>query len=270
MTALNRLTTLERTRDWVGVNTNNDDIFLSRLIDETSRFILSYLQRPTLFHYLFTDIHDGNGGYRQMLRHWPVQSITSVMVDEIAVPMLSGMPGSGYILEPWDGLPPGSPQSVSLRGYAFCKGLSNVSIAYTAGFSIVSEAQSVPSGGNYTIAVNAPYGSFGADQGVTYASGVTLTNVTANPAVGQYTVSNGIYGFASADANAAVLVSYSYVPADIEHACIELIGERYRYRNRIGEISKSLGGQETISFNQKDMPDYIRLLLQPYRRVILV
>lgn len=268
MTALNRLTTLERVRNWVGVSTNNDDVFLSRLIDEISRFILSYIQRPSLYLNVFTDVHDGTGVRRQMLRHWPVQSVTSVTVDTIAVPAFSGMPGMGYVLEPWDGMPPGRPQLVSLVGYCYERGFSNVSIVYSAGFSVTAEPHTVPAGGTYAVAVNAPYGSFGADQGVTYASGVALVNVAANPSAGQYSFAEGIYSFSSMDANASVLISYSYVPADIEHACIELVGERYRYRNRIGEISKSLGGQETISFSQKDMPDYVRTLLQPYRRVI--
>ena len=61
-----------------------------------------------------------------------------------------------------------------------------------------------------------------------------------------------------------MLVSYSYIPADIEDACINMVAERYNYKSRIGYISKSLGGQETVTFSQKDMPDFIRTLLQPY------
>jgi len=49
-----------------------------------------------------------------------------------------------------------------------------------------------------------------------------------------------------------------------------MVGERYRYKNRISEVSKSLGGQETMALSQKDMPDFIRTLLQPYKRVIPV
>jgi hypothetical protein len=281
---LNRLTSLEHARDWVGSNTNGDDLLLTRLIDEQSRFILSYLQRPTLFQYLFTDVYDGVGNDRQILRHWPVLSVTSVTSDyqTIAQYVIPQVPsptfptyGTGWVLEPWDGLPPGRPQAVSLRGYKFCRGLSNVQISYTAGFVIQNEAQTVPAAANYSVAVNAPYGSWGADQGVTYSTtGVSLTNVPFNLATtligGQYMVQGGIYYFAAADASAAVLISYSFVPSDIEHACMEMVGERYRYRNRIGEVSKSLGGQETMSFSQKNMPDYIRTLLQPYRRVVLI
>jgi len=270
MTSLNRLTALERVRDWAGITTTNDDVLLTRLIDEMSRFILSYIQRPTLFQNSFSDTYDGAGHQVQTLRHWPVLSVSSVTVNDINIVAASGTTGSGFVTEPWDGFPPGRPQSVALRGYEYCRGYSNVKIVYTAGFIITHEAHTVPASGNYTVAVDAPHGSWGSDQGVTYATGVPLTLVTSSPAVGQYTLTGCMYGFAAADANAGVLISYSYIPADIEHACMEMVGERYRYKNRIGEISKSLGGQETIAFSQKAMPDYIRTLLQPYRRVVLV
>jgi len=267
---LNTLTTLSSVKSWAGVTTTNDDTVLTQLIGDASRFILSYLQRPTLFQYLFSDVYDGTGGRRIIVRHWPVISVALVTVDDITVPALSGIPGTGFVLEPWDGFPPGRPQAVSLRGYEYCRGFSNVNITYTAGFVIQNEPQTVPASGSYTVNVNAPQGAWGADQGVTYANGTALTAVVSSPSHGQYTVSAGTYTFASADANAAVLISYSYVPSDVGHACMELVGERYRYKNRIGEVSKSLGGQETMAFSQKDIPDFIRTLLQPYKRVILV
>lgn len=263
---LNLLTTLSSAKSWAGVTTSNDDALLSQLIGDASRFILSYLERPTLFQYIFSDVYDGADARRQMLRHWPVTSVALVMVDDLSIPAAGYAHASGYVLEPWDGLPPGRPQTVSLRGYAFCKGYSNVSITYTSGYVVQNEGQTVPSSHNIT--VNAPHGAWGADQGVNYASGAALLAVTANPTTGQYTVSGGTYGFAAGDAGASVLISYSYVPSDVGHACMELVGERYRYRNRIGETSKSLGGQETIAFSQKDIPDYIRTLLQPYKRVV--
>lgn len=270
MTATNRLTSLERVRDWVGVTTNNDDLLLTRLIDECSRFILNYLQRPTLFQYIFSDIYDGFGQRVQVLRHWPVQSVALVMVDSTIVPAASSVITTGFTLEQWDGLPPGRPQSVSLCGYEFCRGHNNINIVYTTGFVIKNESHTVPSSANYSVAVNAPHGSFGADQGVTYANGTLLTYVAGSPSQGQYSISGGNYYFAAADAGTSVQITYSYIPADIEHACMEMVGERYRYKNRIGEVSKSLGGQETIAFSQKDMPDFIRMLLQPYRRVVMI
>jgi hypothetical protein len=49
------------------------------------------------------------------------------------------------------------------------------------------------------------------DLGVVYAStGLPLTRVASGPTVGQYSVSAGVYTFASADSGAGVLISYLY------------------------------------------------------------
>jgi hypothetical protein len=65
----------------------------------------------------------------------------------------------------------------------------------------------------------------------------------------------------------AYSAGYSTIPPDINQACIELVALRYRERSRVGEISKSMGGAETVSYSQKDLSDPIKTLLQQYRLV---
>jgi hypothetical protein len=60
---------------------------------------------------------------------------------------------------------------------------------------------------------------------------------------------------------------YAATPPEIAQACIELVGLRYRERMRIGEVSKSVGGGETVTYAQKDMSLPIATLLQQYRLV---
>jgi hypothetical protein len=60
---------------------------------------------------------------------------------------------------------------------------------------------------------------------------------------------------------------YSTTPPDIAQACIELVALRYRERTRIGEVSRALGGAETVTYAQKDMSDAAKTLLQQYRLV---
>jgi hypothetical protein len=60
---------------------------------------------------------------------------------------------------------------------------------------------------------------------------------------------------------------YAVTPPDLAQACVELVALRYRERTRIGEVSKSMGGAETVSYSQKDMADSIRTLIQQYRIV---
>ena len=142
-----------------------------------------------------------------MLRHWPVTKVTSVTVNDVAIAAAVNSQAKGYVCERWDGISVGMPQRLGLRGYRFSFGLNNVCISYNAGYKITAEPQIIASSGPAQITVNAPYGNWGADVGVTYADGTVLTLVTTTPMHGQYSVSAGVYSFASADAGVAVLIS---------------------------------------------------------------
>jgi hypothetical protein len=82
------------------------------------------------------------------------------------------------------------------------------------------ETTSVPSSSPYTYTTTY-HSTFVADQGVVYAnSALPLKAVASAPAVGQYSVSaGGVYTFSSADAGAAVLITYTYTVA-ASGACV--------------------------------------------------
>ena len=75
-----------------------------------------------------------------------------------------------------------------------------------------NEAHSVPASTPWTVTVTNS-AQFAKDLGVTYANGNPLTQVASAPAVGQYSVSAGVYTFAAADTGVAVLISYEYTDA---------------------------------------------------------
>ncbi len=60
---------------------------------------------------------------------------------------------------------------------------------------------------------------------------------------------------------------YAATPPELAQACIELVCQRYRERTRTGEVSKALGGGETVTYSQKDMSDDVRTILSQYRAV---
>ena len=76
------------------------------------------------------------------------------------------------------------------------------------------EAATVPSSSPFTYTTT-NHTTFVADQGVVYASSsLPLKLVASSPSTGQYSVSSGgVYTFASGDAGAAVLISYTYTAA---------------------------------------------------------
>lgn len=90
----------------------------------------------------------------------------------------------------------------------FGQALTTGQIALAAG-----EAGTVPAVTTFTITV-ANSATFVADRGVVYTNGgLPLVNVPSAPTIGQYSYAAGVYTFAAADANAAVLISYQYTIA---------------------------------------------------------
>ena len=257
---------------------SSDDALLARLITDVSGAITAYLGRPALAPRSYSERLDGNGKTRVYLRHYPVLQMSSLAIDNVAVPAAvlpeAGAPcGKGYLLERWDGLPPGRPQALDLFEAIYRKGRQNVAVSYTAGYAVENEGQSVPAApGPYALTAAAPFGPWASDQGVTYNNdinnGAALVAVAGSPGAGEYNVSGGVYSFAAADAGAAVLISYGFIPAAIDNACIEWVAERYRYRTRVGQSAQTVQGQMTASYSLKDMPDFIRASLDPYRAVV--
>ncbi len=273
--AANDLCRLADVKAWLGRTDTNSDAVLTALVARASRQILSFLQRSVILPHTVTEIRDGKGGRFLVLRQWPVLSVTSLVVAGQMIPPIP--PGGafirpGWVLEPWDGTPPGRAQEIFLCDYAFgCPGTGNTQntqIVYQAGYQVSAEPQTIA---NATAIVNAPYGAWASDVGVTYADGTVLVAVTGAPAIGQYQLTPdtpGSYTFNTGDNGTAVLISYGFVPADLADACIELVSERFRYAQRIGETTHSLGGNETVSFDNARFTPLVASLLQPYRNLL--
>ena len=72
-------------------------------------------------------------------------------------------------------------------------------------------------------------------------------------------------------ANVAVSYTAGYAtpPADIVEAVAELVGLRYRGRDRLGKTSESMGGMATTSYTQKDVSPFIASVIARYSKVSL-
>jgi hypothetical protein len=257
--AANDLTTLADVKAWLGRTDTNSDALLASLITRASRQIYSWLQRPLLLPHAAREI--AHGARTLALKEWPVLAVSAVTIEGIVIPEATAQT-PGWTLDPWNGLPPGRMQTLTLRERAGAP----VAVTYQAGYQITAEPQMVSAG---SASVAAPYGAWASDAGVVYANGTPLAKVAATPAQGQYApgATAGQYLFNVADNGAAVAISYGFVPADLADACIELVSERYRYSQRIGEKTHSLGGNETVSFDATRLTPLIVSLLQPYRNI---
>ena len=268
-----RLTTLQAVKDWLGITTDASDAQLIRVIEAASQFALNYMNRDSLAAQDYTQNFYGNGKTSELLRNWPVISVSSVGINGKIIPASTsgtgGKPTDGYTLND----PRSAPQAVELHGYQF-EFRTSCQVIYRAGFE-TSQASLIPAAAGDplpTVVTLTPVagGQWTADLGVTI-DGNAATLVTGDPTTGEYAVDEwGVYSFAAADASKTAIMSYSYAPWDVSQGVTELIGEWYRRKERIGQLSKTLGGQETISYSRQDMNDSIRGMLQPYRNVIPV
>jgi Phage gp6-like head-tail connector protein len=188
--AFGDLTTLSDVKTWLQTGQNafpiTDDALLSRLVRSASEYIQTWLNRQIALAD-YSEVRDGTGGETLQFACFPVSNVLSLTIDGRAVPRALSSWTAGYNY---------NSTQLSVRGYRFNRGVQNVAVTYTGG--------------------------------------------------------------------------YTTTPADIAQACIELVALRYRERTRIGEVSKSLGGAETITYSQKDLSDSVKTLLQQYRSVIPV
>lgn len=299
------LTTLANVRSWLGSDPtiSTDDAMLSRLIASASQVILNYIQRADLGKTTLTETISGRGERKVQLRNWPVLEVTGLRIHGTTIPESTSSSQYGFFLEPIYGSISGRAQNVGIRnfnnnpypvggypaGYGmtaympsnalfereFPRGVGNIEVDYSYGYCVEDEAATIPATSTYTITPSGPYGSWAGNLGVTLADGTPMTAITSGtPTTGQYLPPDTtlatprlVYTFAAADASKGVLLSYNYVPFSVEQACIELVSERYRYKDRIGQRSHSAMGQVTTSFDLSSMPEFVKELLVPYRMV---
>jgi len=268
-----RLTTLAAVKDWLDITSDDSDASLTRLIDAASQFVLGYLSRDSFQTRTYTQNFRGNGKDTMLLRNWPVISVSSVGVGGTSITASSapvnGLPGSGYRLSD----PRNAPQSIDLFGYSFYYRIP-CAVTYVAGFQATQDTiiPAAPEGSTYPTITPINQGSWSNDLGVLIDGVVATKNlILENLQAGEYFVDDwGTYSFSPDDIGKLASISYDYTPWAVNQAVTELIGEWYKRRDRIGVLSKTLGGQETITFSQKDMNESIRSSLQLYNNVVPV
>lgn len=271
MSAGNQLTTLANVKSWLGVEDSNQDadVLLTRMIRVASAFVLNYLNRDGFDLTVYSDMYDGYGNTWMMLRRGPVFKIHAVSFSGVPVQKAQGdgvtSPYTGgWVLEPEYSVI--GAQRLNFYGRSTPRLRSSVYVQYSAGYVLIDETHTIPDVSEYVVNTDELWLG---DVSVTDADdGSLFTKVPfGDPGPGEYSVMNGRYVFNEADKGVTVNITYSYVPADVVQAATEIVGERYRYLDRIGQTSKSLGGQETVAFSKESLTEFIRELLNPYRNV---
>jgi hypothetical protein len=120
-----QLASVSDLRQYLGLTATTDDAMLGLILDAVSRRAEAYCDRSFALQN-HTCVTDGRGGQVLLLPEQPVVSVTSVMVDTTLIPQSTGVTVPGWML---------TDNRLVLRGYAFARGLVNVSVAYRAGYT---------------------------------------------------------------------------------------------------------------------------------------
>lgn len=267
-----RLTTLAAVKEWLGIpaDQTQSDTGLVRVINAASQFIIGYLNRDGFSPRSYTENFRGTGKASQLLRNWPVLSVSSVDVGSStfsASTFNGAQPGSGWVLSD----PRMSNQSVELFGSSFWYRMP-ARIVYEAGYRnaeavTVTAADSqpvttvpwVPQQGQWVAGISVKEGDLVYTQ---------VTSAADIPTHSYYIDDWGTYTFSVDDVDAELVVTYGFVPWDVSFAVTEIIGEWYRRKEHIGVLSKTLGGQETVTFSNADISNVAASALNQYRNVV--
>ena len=125
------LCSIAELKAWLPNQGNNDDVTLQSLISNASLQILQYIDRPHILASVLgalTESYDGNDSDRLLPHQFPIIAVTSVSIDNVPVQQASSPVTAGFL---WD------TRRILLRGFRFCRGVQNVQISYTAGYSSV-------------------------------------------------------------------------------------------------------------------------------------
>jgi hypothetical protein len=106
---------------------NGDDVNLARLITAASAGIESYLGRAIL-EASYTYVFSASNRDAVLLPNYPVTEITSVTIDDVAIPAATSHTTPGYMFTDY---------GVVLIGYLFTRGILNCTVVYKAGYETV-------------------------------------------------------------------------------------------------------------------------------------
>jgi hypothetical protein len=277
------LITLASVQEWLATGgtgdpyPSGDSALLGRLIGAVSSFAVTYLSRP-IVPATFSEVYNGRGTSWITLRQQPIISVASLVVGTTSIAARTTVGQFGYAFTDSsiaiDESTSAFAYGGSCQGYGpgFYRGIQNVAVTYDAGYQ-TSDAVAVPYVSPFSIDTGDLSRPWNADRGVAYANSTALARVTGAPSLGQYQVtgdpphSASQYAFAAADMGAALTITYGFTPEDIAQALIELVGERFKARSRIGEVSRGLQ-QQPATFSQKDMNASVKALLANWKNVV--
>ena len=128
----NSLITLNELKDWLGITKNVYDIFLQRIIDYSSKYILSEIKKPCEI-ITYEELIDGDSSNVILLKKYPIYKILELYIsDDNIFDQSELISPSDYSIKKDSGL-------IILNGsQVFTKGIDNIKCKYKAGLGLIN------------------------------------------------------------------------------------------------------------------------------------
>lgn len=127
--ALADFTTLADVKAYAGITTSATDTVLQQLITGASAFLRSWMNRDIATPPLaYSETFSGRGTFAILFPQYPAVSVQSLKIDGVPIPAAPSVGAAGYRFNETD---------LVLTGFGFSRGMLNIEVAYTAGFSAV-------------------------------------------------------------------------------------------------------------------------------------
>jgi hypothetical protein len=131
------LTDLAAVKVWLAIATSGSDAILTSLVTSTSADFLRAIARSDFEAADYTEVREGDGGSRLVMRHWPINTIASITVAGVALDVSPDKVAGGYYFD--DGLDPERLNEIYLAGGDSFADAAAVVVAYNAGYADVPE-----------------------------------------------------------------------------------------------------------------------------------
>lgn len=157
-------TTLQNVKDWLNIiqSDQTDDDLIQAMITAFGTYLLwrtglgaqngNHVQSPFNSVCVWDEFYDGLGGDAIITQNRPITNVTAVIVDQYSIPQSAGPAYWGWVVDgagisvrlrqgfigpgalPWGTI--ASPFRALAPGLRFYKGVQNIELQYSAGFSV--------------------------------------------------------------------------------------------------------------------------------------
>ena len=137
------LTSLANLKSYLNLSITTHDTMLEDLVDRATELAENITNRKLKardYHYDSDESAydadnaalDGNDRDRIILPQYPINSVTTLRINTMAIDARGTVFDSGYVIDKKNGI-------IILAGYIFTGGIKNIELAYNAGYSTVPE-----------------------------------------------------------------------------------------------------------------------------------